>query len=54
LNRGDAVDPASYYFRTTPYFETSSEKYAWLNRICAIATGSRVEDRRGFQVYEVL
>jgi hypothetical protein len=54
LNRGEEVDPASYYFRTTPYFETSSEKYSWLNRICAIATGSRVGDRRGFQVYEVL
>jgi len=54
LNRGEDVDPASYYFRTTPYFETSSEKYSWLNRICAIATGSRVGDRRGFQVYEVL
>jgi hypothetical protein len=54
LNRGDEVDPASYYFRTTPYFETSSERYAWLNCICAIATGSRVGDRRGFQVYEVL
>jgi len=54
LNRGEEVDPASYYFRTTPYFETSSEKYAWLNRICAIAAGSRVGDRRGFQVYEVL
>ena len=25
LNRGEAVDPSSYYFRTTPYFETSSE-----------------------------
>jgi len=54
LNRGEEVDPASYYFRTTPYFETSSEKYIWLNRICAIATGSRIGDRRGFQVYEVL
>ena len=54
MNRGEEVDPATYYFRTTPYFETSSEKYAWLNRICAIATGSRVGDRRGFEVYEVL
>ena len=54
LNRGEEIDPASYYFRTTPYFETSSEKYAWLNRICAIGTGSRIGDRRGFLVYEVL
>src|SRR6516164_2001500 len=54
LNRGEAVDPSSYYFRTTPYFETSSESYSWLNRICSIATGSRVGDRRGFDVYQVL
>jgi hypothetical protein len=54
LNRGEAVDPSSYYFRTTPYFETSSEDYSWLNRICSIATGSRVGDRRGFDVYQVL
>jgi len=54
LNRGEAVDPSSYYFRTTPYFETSSESYSWLNRICSIATGSRVGDRRGFDVFQVL
>jgi Protein of unknown function (DUF3237) len=41
LNRGEIVDPQTYYFRTTPYFETSSEKYGWMNRICSIATGSR-------------
>jgi hypothetical protein len=54
LNRGEAIDPSSYYFRTTPYFETSSENYSWLNRICSIATGFRVGDRRGFDVYQVL
>jgi hypothetical protein len=32
LNRGDTVDPETYYFRTTPFFETSSEKYGWMNR----------------------
>ena len=36
LNRGEAIDPGTYYFRTTPYFETSSEKYGWMNRICSI------------------
>ena len=51
LNRGEAIDPSSYYFHTTPYFETSSEKYSCLNRICSIA---RVGDRRGFDVYQVL
>jgi uncharacterized protein DUF3237 len=54
LNRGEAVDPATYYFRTTPYFETGSEKYAWMNRLCSIATGSRTGGRRSFDVFQVL
>ena len=54
LNRGENVDPDSYYFRTTPYFETSSEKYAWLNRICSIATGARAANTRTVQVFRVL
>jgi hypothetical protein len=41
LNRGEAVDPDAYYFRATPYFETGSDKYGWMNRICSIATGSQ-------------
>ncbi|OAE99596.1 hypothetical protein AYJ54_33105 [Bradyrhizobium centrolobii] len=28
LYQGEIVDPRAYYFRTTPYFETSSEKYS--------------------------
>jgi Protein of unknown function (DUF3237) len=40
LYQGEIVDPGAYYFRTTPYFETSSEKYSWMNRICSIASGS--------------
>ncbi len=54
LNRGEIVDAETYYFRTTPYFETSSEKYAWMNRICSIATGSRNANGRTFEVFQVL
>jgi len=54
LYRGEIVDPRTYYFRTTPYFETSSEKYAWLNRTCSIATGSRTASARSLQVFQVL
>jgi hypothetical protein len=54
LNRGEEVDPATYYFRTTPYFETSSERYSWMNRICSIATGARTASRRTFHVFQVL
>src|SRR5579872_1238932 len=54
LNRGENVDPASYYFRTTPYFETGSEKYGWMNRMCSIATGSRKAGERTLEVFQVL
>ena len=54
LNRGENVDPDSYYFRTTPYFDTGSEKYAWLNRICSIATGARAANTRTLKVFQVL
>jgi len=54
LYRGEIVDPRSYYFRTTPYFETSSDKYGWTNRICAIATGSLGTNARTLDVFQVL
>src|SRR3954464_5074210 len=31
IGRGEPVDPASYYFRTTARFATSHPKYAFLN-----------------------
>src|SRR5258705_9680845 len=32
----------SLYWRTTPYFETASEKYAWLNSIVCVGVGYTV------------
>jgi hypothetical protein len=37
--KGEAVDPAEYYFRTTPLFETASVKHGWLNRVVAASVG---------------
>jgi len=54
LNRGQSVDPSLYYFRSTPYFETSSETYGWLNRICSVATGSRSATGPSYHVFQVL
>jgi hypothetical protein len=54
LNRGEKVDPAEYYFRTAPVFETASEKYDWLNRIICVATGDRRADGPVYDVFEVL
>ena len=39
--RGDAVDPASYYYRVAGSFETASPELAWLNAVVAVAVGSR-------------
>src|SRR6266705_4692527 len=41
LARGERVDPSTYYFRTTPRFETAHPKYAFLNRLLAAASGDR-------------
>lgn len=54
LDKGEAVDPASYYFRMNPMFETSSPKYDWINRIVAIGTGQRVPDGPLYNIFEVL
>jgi len=54
LAKGEAVDPKLYYFRTTPVFETASQKYDWLNRIISVATGRREASGPVYEVYEVL
>jgi hypothetical protein len=41
LARGESVDPSLYYFRTTPTFETSALRYAFLNQLIAISSGDR-------------
>jgi hypothetical protein len=54
LEKGEAVDPASYYFRIAPTFETSAPQYDWLNRIIAIGAGYRRADGPIYSVFEVL
>lgn len=54
LARGEAVDPASYYFRIAPVFATSAPEYEWLNRIMAIGTGHRLADGPVYNIFEIL
>ncbi len=54
LSRGEAVDPASYYFRTAPRFETAAPAHAYLNRILAVATGDRRPEGPIYSIDEVL
>jgi hypothetical protein len=41
IRNGVEVDPAEYYFRTSPIFETGSEKYSRLNRLIYVGIGRR-------------
>lgn len=54
LNRGESVDPSSYYFRIAPFFETSAPKYERLNRVVGVGTGHRLPQGPVYDVYEVL
>lgn len=54
LQSGEAVDPSEYYFRTTPIFETSSEKYNWLTRIVCVGVGAREPNGVRYRIYEIL
>jgi len=54
LDKGEAPDPASYYFRMSPMFETSSKKYDWINRIISVGVGNRLADGPIYSVFEVL
>ncbi|MFJ9038098.1 DUF3237 domain-containing protein [Streptomyces sp. NPDC102406] len=54
LARRHLVDPARYYFRTNPLFETGSTRYAWLNDIVCVATGYLVEGGVAYRVSQLL
>ncbi len=51
---GEAVDPSEYYFRIAPFYETASEKYAWLNRVVAVGVGRMAPHWVGYSVYAIL
>jgi hypothetical protein len=53
VNKGEDVDPATYYFRTNPIFETASS-YSWINGILAIGAGYRTSAGVIYSLFEVL
>jgi Protein of unknown function (DUF3237) len=54
IEKGEVVDPGSYYFRINPLFQTAAPKYDWINRIVAIGVGHRRADGPIYSVFEVL
>ena len=54
LAKGEKVDPSEYYFRIAPRFETSSEKYSFLNRIISVGVGRREATGPIYEVFQIL
>ena len=54
MRHGAPDDPARYYFRTVPGFETSAEAYTFLNRIVAVGVGETRPDGAVHRIDEIL
>ena len=54
IGRGEVVSASEYYLRIAPFFETSSEKYGWLNRVVGVGMGHRLPSGPIYQVFEIL
>jgi len=54
LARGEDVDPASYFFRTTMRFETGASGLAWLNKTIAVASAERKARRVEVKAWRLL
>lgn len=54
IARGEQVSGADYYLRTSPFFETSSAQYSWINKIVAVGVGERRADSVVYEVFEIL
>ena len=50
---GESVPRESYYFATTPYFETGAAQYAWLQRVVTVGIGTLVPGGVRYEVYAV-
>jgi hypothetical protein len=48
------VDPAAYYIRTNPLFESGSKEYSWVNDIVCVGSGYLVEGGIAYKVFQVI
>jgi Protein of unknown function (DUF3237) len=46
--------PSTGYFRTTPRFETSAEKYQWLTKLVCVGVGKSGPGQVSYKVYQIL
>ena len=54
IEKGEPVDPTSYYFRINPLFETAAAQYDWINRVIGVGIGHRRADGPIYSIFEVM
>jgi hypothetical protein len=54
MEKGEPVDPSTYYFRIVPSFETSAPQYDCINRVVAVGIGHRGTGGAVYGIFEVL
>ena len=54
LEQGQEGQYGDTYFMTQPRFETGDERYAWLNRVVAVAEGRALPSAVEYRVFELL
>lgn len=54
ITAGETVDPAAYYMRTHPRFQTGDPRYSWLNRTIFVGTGERLANSVRIGIFELL
>ena len=53
MNRGERVEPGSYYFRSVATFETSAAECDWLTRAILLGVGERYPDKVAIRFWAV-
>ncbi|XXF80201.1 DUF3237 domain-containing protein [Myxococcaceae bacterium GXIMD 01537] len=54
LERGEPVDPSSYYFRSVAQFETAAPRHAFLNTLLAVGNGELRDGKPTHTFEEIL
>jgi len=54
LAKGEAVDPAEYYCRTSTRFETGDSNFYWINSTVVVGSGARFGNNVVMDFYRVL
>ena len=54
LTRGERLPFEETYVRTTPKFETSDERYTWLNELVIVGHNELSQDHIDYRMYTVL